>query len=136
MVMSALVPNLVASTSPRGCGVLLWLARRDVRVLVLIPIIWGLNLLDLLFTRLAYLTRDFVELNPLASHLGGAGQTVFKLGVLAAVTVIFVCLRRRRSVEVGCYLLLGAYGVLAFVWLTVFPFLLSPCLLERLWHGY
>jgi hypothetical protein len=105
---------------------------RQGRVLVLLPIIWALNLLDLLFTLLAGTTRDFIELNPLAARLGAPGQMVFKLAMLTFCTVIFVMLRRRRSVELGCYLLLSVYGLLAVIWLTMFPFLLSPIYLRQL----
>ena len=39
------------------------------RVLAFLPLIWALNLLDLLFTLLAGTMRDFVELNPTTSGL-------------------------------------------------------------------
>lgn len=134
--MSTLSPHLGYPVAARGRSLRQWLAQRNVRVLMLLPIIWGLNLLDLFFTRLAYLMRDFTELNPLASHLGGIGQTLLKVGVLTFVSVVFVCLRRRRCVEMGCYLLLFVYGALAVVWLTTFPFLLYPCYLGRFWSGF
>jgi hypothetical protein len=102
------------------------------RVLALLPLIWALNLLDLVFTLLAGTMRDFVELNPLASPLRPFGQTALKLGMLVFCTAIFVALRRRRCVEWGCYLLLAVYGALAAVWLTAFPFLLRPIHLRQL----
>ena len=101
-------------------------------VLTLLPLIWVLNLLDLLFTLLAGTTRGFIELNPLAAHLGAPGQVVFKLAMLTLCTVVFVALRRRRSVLWGCYLLLAVYGALAGIWVTMFPFLLSPIYLRQL----
>jgi hypothetical protein len=123
--MSTLVAHPVGSSSAGRSPVRPGLRSAASRVLVLIPIIWALNLLDLLFTMLATRTGEFEEMNPLARPLGLTGQAGLKLGVLLICTVIFVALRRRRSTEWGCYILLAAYGALAVMWLTQFPFLLS-----------
>ena len=96
------------------------------RVLLLLPLIWGLNLVDLLFTLLADTTREFIELNPLASPIGPLGRILLKFAALAVFTTIIVAIRRGRWTEWGCYLMLVVYGMLALVWLTMFPFLLSP----------
>jgi len=105
------------------------------RVLILVPIIWVLNLIDLFFTRLASLDRDFIELNPLASHLSGSGQLLLKLLALATFSAVCVALRRRRSAQLGCWALLAIYGTLAVIWFTVFNFLLKPVFLEQLVAG-
>jgi len=97
------------------------------RVLLLLPLIWGLNLLDLMFTLLADTTREFVELNPLASPLGPLGRILLKLAALAIFTTIIIAIRRNRWAQWSCYVVLLIFGMLALVWLTMFPFLLSPC---------
>lgn len=105
------------------------------RVLFLLPAIWVLNLTDVLFTMLATGTGYFVELNPLARRLGTSGQVVFKLAGLLFCTAVFCLLRRRRTVEWGCYVLVAVYGGLAAIWLTLYGFLLSRFHFELLFAG-
>lgn len=95
-------------------------------VLALIPVIWALNLLDLLFTLLAYQMRDFDELNPLASALGWHNQIFLKLGALLFFSTVCIMVRQRRLTQLGCYIVTGVYSVLAVVWVSMFSFLLSP----------
>lgn len=101
------------------------------RVLLLIPIIWFLNLTDLVFTILASRQSEFIELNPLASSMGPLSQIVFKVVVLCFFTAMAVHMRRRRGAEFGCYILLAVYGTLAAVWLTEFRFVLSPSYIHQ-----
>ena len=103
---------------------------RGVRVLYLIPVVWALNLLDLLFTFLATRTGYFLEANPLARQFGMSGQAFLKLGALVFCTAMLMAFRRRRCTEWGCYLLLTVYGLLAVIWLTQYGFLLSPSYLS------
>ncbi len=130
--MTALNPNLAMSPMFPATAARPEAPGHPVRVLTLLPVLWALNLLDLLFTLLAETMRGFVELNPLAVAVGPSGQVIMKLSVLVLCTVVFVTLRHKRCVEWGCYLLLGVYGVLGAVWLTSFHFLLSPIFLRRL----
>jgi hypothetical protein len=95
-------------------------------VLALIPVIWVLNLLDLLFTLLAYQMSDFNELNPLASALGWHNQIPLKLGALLYFSTVCILVRHHRLTQLGCYVVTGVYGVLAVIWLSMFSFLLSP----------
>jgi len=89
-------------------------------------VIWALNLLDLLFTLLAYQMNDFDELNPLASALGWHNQIPLKLGALVFFSTVCIVVRHRRLTQLGCYVVTGVYGVLAVVWVSMFSFLLSP----------
>jgi hypothetical protein len=93
---------------------------------LLIPAVWALNLLDLLFTFLATRTGYFLEVNPLARQLSMTGQVALKLGALLLCTAMLWTFRRRRCAEWGCYVLLAAYGALAVIWLTQYGFLISP----------
>lgn len=129
--MSILSQHVVVP-HPNPGGILSILRSRPGRVMALLPAIWALNLLDLFFTLLGITTRNFVEMNPLAARMGPAGIVIFKLAMLALTTAIFVTLRQRRTVELGCYVLLGVYGILACIWLTMFPFLLSPLYWQQL----
>jgi hypothetical protein len=95
-------------------------------VLALIPVIWALNLLDLLFTLLAYQMSDFNELNPLASALGWHNQIPLKLGALVFFSTVCIVVRHRRLTQLGCYVVTGVYSVLAIIWVSMFSFLLSP----------
>jgi hypothetical protein len=101
-------------------------------VLALIPLIWALNLLDLLFTLLAYQTGDFDELNPIARTIGWHWQIVLKLASLAFFTAVCIAVRHRRITQLGCYIVAGVYSILAVIWLSMFNFLLSPCLFQML----
>jgi hypothetical protein len=102
------------------------------KVLALIPVIWALNLLDLLFTLLAYQMGDFDELNPLARSIGWHWQIVLKLACLAFFTTVCVAVRHRRITQLGCYAVTGVYAVLAVIWLSMFNFLLSPYFFQML----
>ena len=95
-------------------------------VLALIPVIWALNLLDLVFTLLAYQMGDFDELNPLASSLGWHNQIPLKLGALLFFSTICIAVRHRKLMQLGCYAVTAVYGVLAVIWLSMFNFLLTP----------
>jgi hypothetical protein len=124
--MSTLTAYPQASSYAGGPAEQAGISHRAVRVLLFTAVLIALNLLDLLFTTLAVQIDDFVEMNPLARGLGVPGLVALKLGMLAACSTIFVALRRRRSAEWGCYVLLAVYGGLAVVWLTEYRFLLSP----------
>jgi hypothetical protein len=108
------------------------LADQANRVGLLISLIWLANLIDLFFTLLAATTGVFVEMNPLAAPLSSVQRICFKFAVLVFFTVIAVCLRRRRTMELGCCVLLGVYTVLAAIWFSNFGFLLSPYFLKQL----
>ncbi len=116
----------IGPAGPRGASA---------RVLAFLPVIWALNLLDLLFTLLACQFGEFVELNPLAARLSGGGLVTFKLAMLLLTTAIFVRCRRHRLTEVGCYVLTTAYGCLAAVWFGAFGFLLTPPNFRQLLYG-
>ena len=101
-------------------------------VLALLPLIWALNLLDLLFTLLAYQLGDFDELNPIARAIGWHWQIVLKLTCLAFFTTVCLAVRHRRITQLGCYAVTGVYVALAVIWVSMFNFLLSPCLFQML----
>ncbi len=125
--MSMLAANPALNANPaRG-------ARLGERIVLgLLPLIWALNLLDLLFTLLAYQVGNFEELNPIARSIGWHWQIVMKLASLAFFTTVCVAVRHRRITQLGCYAVTGVYAVLAVIWLTMFNFLLSPCLFQML----
>jgi hypothetical protein len=105
-------------------------------VLALIPVIWALNLLDLLFTLLAYQMGDFDELNPLASALGWHNQIPLKLGALIYFSAVCIAVRHRRLTQLGCYVVTGVYTVLAVIWVSMFGFLLSPHFFQMLLRNF
>jgi hypothetical protein len=108
------------------------LADQANRVWLLVGLIWLANLIDLFFTLLAGTTGVFVEMNPLAAPLSSWQRIFFKLTLLAFFTVVAICLRRRRTMELACCLLLGVYAFLALIWFSNFGFLLSPYFLKQL----
>ncbi len=116
--MAVLMGNMAGGTAGSRSGA--W------KVVALIPVIWVLNLLDLLFTLLAYQLGDFDELNPLARSIGWHWQIVLKLVCLTIFTAVCVAVRDRRITRLGCYAVTGVYAVLACLWLSMFNFLLSP----------
>lgn len=106
--------------------------RRGRLVVTLLVVLAGLNLVDLLFTMLAYQDPQFVELNPIADALSPVGRILYKLAAMAVFTSIFAVYRHRRVVLWACLVLLGVYGTIAVIWLVWFPFLLKPHHVERL----
>ena len=100
--------------------------------LALIPVVWALNLLDLLFTMLAYQMEGFRELNPLASSLGWHNQILLKLGALVFFSAVCVSVRHHRIMQLGCYLITAVYSALAVLWLRAFNFLLTPHYFQKL----
>jgi hypothetical protein len=101
-------------------------------VLALIPLIWALNLLDLVFTLLAYQTDDFRELNPLASSIGWHNLIALKLVALVFFSTVCIAVRHHRLTQLGCYAVTAVYGVLAVIWVSMFNFLLTPHFFQML----
>jgi len=130
--LNAVIPNLDRTLGSKHTPRPFVLASRANRVLLLIPIIWMLNLIDLFFTVLASRDRGFVELNPIAADLNALGQLMLKGIGLLLFTVIFAALHRHRAAQWGCYFVLGVYSALVVVWFTLYGFLLSPNYLQAL----
>ena len=86
-----------------------------------------MNICDLFFTIRAYGLGQFTELNPLARNMLEHPYAVetFKLGTVAFATVVLLCFRQHRWVEIGCWGLCGVYIVLSYLWLQYFNHLYS-----------
>lgn len=99
---------------------------RSGRVFLLVPAIWVLNLVDLLFTLHASREGLLIELNPIAANLSDSGLVLLKLAALLLFTATTLAFCRCRCTLWGCYLLMTVYGLLAIVWFTRFGFFFSP----------
>lgn len=95
-------------------------AARGRRVVQGICVLWVLSLADLVFTLWAHLFTPFHELNPLArALLDGDQLAVLVLLKLCSTTVgatIFWRLRAHARAELGLWLVVTAYVLLAMRW--------------------
>ena len=92
--------------------------RRGRRVVVLLVVVCLFGACDLALTLTARRLLHFREANPLAREFLGseAGLVAFKLALTAAATIVLLKYRHRRVTEMGCWVLLLAYGALMIVW--------------------
>lgn len=97
-----------------------WLAEaRSHRVICLVAGIWLLNGFDLTFTILSYEQGLLHEENPLARHMlqyGTASVILFKIGLVLIGSYPLLRFRRARITELGTYVILAAYALLALHW--------------------
>lgn len=97
-----------------------WLAAaRSHRVLCLVLGVWVLNIFDFILTITAHRQHLLHELNPLAKSLLTHGEPflgLFKFGLLAIGTYALVKYRRERISELGCFVVLGSYVLVALQW--------------------
>ena len=93
---------------------------RPRRVAQGICVLWLLSLSDLLFTLWAHIFTPFHELNPLAKALLDGDQVVtlvlLKLVSTTVGATIFWRLREHGRAEIGLWLVVSAYVLLAFRW--------------------
>lgn len=97
-----------------------WLARRPVRVGLLLIAVALLNGFDLTFTIMACRLGPFIELNPLAASVIDTGSygalTLYKMGLVAAGSFILWQFRAYRISEVGCWMLALLYTGVSVRW--------------------
>ncbi|MCK6484615.1 MAG: hypothetical protein HUU22_02540 [Phycisphaerae bacterium] len=97
-----------------------WLARRPVRVGLLLMAVALLNGFDLTFTIMACRLGPFIELNPLAASVIDTGNytalTFYKIGLVAAGSFILWQFRAYRISEVGCWMLALLYTGVSLRW--------------------
>jgi len=97
-----------------------WIAEaRSHRVICLVIGIWLFNVFDLALTLLAHQQGLLDEENPLARHMlenGTPSIVLFKVGLLMIGTYPLLRFRRARVTELGSYVILVAYALLAVHW--------------------
>ena len=95
---------------------------RGRRIAELLIVLCVLSLADLIFTVWAQLFTQFYELNPLArtilSHHAIFTLVVLKVMLTALGAAIFWHLRRYWRAELGLWIVVGVYVMLAFRWNT------------------
>ncbi len=108
---------------------------RPRRVLWVLAAVWVLNIFDLGFTMIAHVHGNFTELNPIAAGmLSGPWYHVaaFKFVTLGVGTIILLMLARHKVAELGSWLLLAAYVLVAARWYHYFDGMLDDPLLALL----
>jgi hypothetical protein len=97
-----------------------WISEaRSHRVICLVLGIWLLNAFDLILTVLAHQLGVLVEQNPLAQRvldLGTPSIVLFKVGCVLIGTYPLLRFRKARITELGSYVILFAYALLAVHW--------------------
>jgi len=96
---------------------------RSHRVICLVLGIWLLNGFDLAFTILAHENGILSEQNPLARHMLQKGTTsviLFKIGLVLIGSYPLLRFRQARITELGTYVIISAYALLAFRWSICF----------------
>lgn len=97
-----------------------WVAEsRAHRVICLVLGIWVLNAFDLILTVLAHSQGVLDEENPLARRLlemGTPSIVLFKIGVVLIGTYPLLRFRRARITEMGSFVIMIAYALLAVHW--------------------
>jgi hypothetical protein len=92
------------------------------RVAMLLFAVMMLNAVDLMYTLFAYGIQQMTELNPLADTFFAVGRMnsliCYKLLMVGCGCGMLWRLRRSRWAVPGCWVLLTAYTILAFVWLA------------------
>ncbi len=89
------------------------------RVICLVLGIWLLNGFDLAFTILSHDQRLLHEENPLARYMLGYGTAsivLFKVGLVLVGSYPLLRFRTARITELGSFVILIAYGLLAVHW--------------------
>ncbi len=92
---------------------------RSHRVICLVLGIWLLNGFDLAFTILSHDQGMLHEENPLARHMLAYGTTsivLFKIGLVLTGSYPLLRFRTARITEMGAFVILLAYAVLALHW--------------------
>lgn len=101
-----------------------WMAEsRSHRVICLVLGIWLLNGFDLMFTILSHEQGLLHEENPVARLMLGYGTTsivLFKTGLVLIGSYPLLRFRRARITELGTYVILIAYALLALRWSTCY----------------
>lgn len=98
---------------------------RSHRVICLVLGIWLLNAFDLAFTVLSHEQGLLQEGNPLAQHMlqyGTLSIVLYKIGLVLIGSYPLLRFRRARITELGAYVILAAYAVLAIHWSTCYEF--------------
>jgi hypothetical protein len=110
-----------------------WLARffnwvaeaRSHRVICLVLGIWLINGFDLAFTIISHEQGMLHEENPLARHMlqhGTASIMLYKIGLVLIGSYPLLRFRTARITELGAYVILVAYAILAIHWSTCYEF--------------
>ena len=85
--------------------------------------IWLLNGFDLTFTVLSHQQGMLHEENPLARHMlqnGVASIMLYKIGLVLIGSYPLLRFRRARITELGTYVILAAYALLAIHWASCY----------------
>ena len=114
----------VATQGTYAARLIHWVAEaRSHRVICLVLGIWLLNGFDLTFTILSHEQGVLLEENPLARHMLQYGTTsivLYKIGMVLIGSYPLLRFRRARITELGTYVILAAYTLLALHWATCF----------------
>ena len=101
-----------------------WMAEaRSHRVICIVLGIWLLNAFDLAFTVLSHEQGVLHEENPVARHMlqhGTASIMLYKIGLVLIGSYPLLRFRRARITELGAYVILIAYALLAVHWSTCY----------------
>lgn len=95
---------------------------RELRVLIVLSVVWVLNLFDLSYTLLEADGKHFRELNPVAAYLldHPHALVLYKFSLVTIGSVILLTHRRLRIVEVSSLFVLAAYVYVAVRWTVYF----------------
>ena len=112
--------------SPWTMRLIHWVAEaRSHRVICLVLGIWLINGFDLAFTVLSHEQGVLHEENPLARHMlqyGTASIVLYKIGLVLIGSYPLLRFRRARITELGAFVILAAYALLAVHWSTCYEF--------------